>query len=113
MVPENMTSQIKLCLVLKTLPWYPVNTVSQNFLPNDHLTCQHCNKTCKTETGLNRHNAKCKERGKLSDNNEHNIPSTINDNDTTASQTTEYPWLQTGDKISSNTIDIIYDKVVF
>ena len=28
----------------------------------------------------------------LSDKNEQNIPSTINDNDTTASWTMEYPW---------------------
>ena len=76
MVPENMASQTKLCLVLKPHPSYPVNNVSQNFLSNEHLTCQHCNKTYKTETGLNRHKAKCKERDKPSVNNEHNIPST-------------------------------------
>ena len=87
--------------------------VSQNFLSNEHLTCQHCNKTYKTETGLNRHKTKYKERDKPSDNNEHNIPSTSNDNDTAASRTIEYPWSKTGNTISSNTINIIYDKVVF
>ena len=72
----------------KTLPStqtsssYPVNIVSQNFLSNEHLTYQHCNKAYKTETGLNRHKAKRKERDKPSDNNKHNIPSTSNDNDT-------------------------------
>ena len=60
-------------------PSYPVNNVSQNFPSNEHLICQHCNKTCKTETGLSRHKAKCKEIDKPSDNNEHNIPSTSND----------------------------------
>ena len=45
------------------------------------MTCQHYNKTYKTETGLN-------------------------DNDTTASRTIEYPWSQTG-KI------YVYVKVVF
>ena len=60
-------------------PLYPINNVSQNFLSNEHLICQHCNKTYKTETRLNQHKAKCKERGKPLDNNEHNIPSTSND----------------------------------
>ena len=75
----------------QTSPSYPVNNISQNFLPNEHLVCQHCNKTYKTEIGLNRHRAKYKERDKPSDNNEHNIPSTSNDNDTAASRTVEYP----------------------
>ena len=103
----------------KTLPStqtsssYPVNIVSQNILSNEHLTYQHCNKAYKTETGLNRHKAKRKERDKPSDNNKHNIPSTSNDNDTAASRTIEYPWSKTGNTISSNTINIIYDKVVF
>ena len=57
--------------------------------------------------------AKCKERDKPSDNNEHNIPSTSSDNDTAAFQTIEHLWSQTGNTISSNTIDIIYDKVGF
>ena len=60
-------------------PSYPVNNVSQNFPSHEHLICQHCNKACKTETGLSRHKAKCKERDKPSDNNEHNISSTSND----------------------------------
>ena len=103
----------------KTLPstqtslLYLVNNVSQNFLSNKHFKCQHYNKTYKTETGLNRRKAKCKERDNPSDNNEHNIPSTSKDNDTTASETIEYPWSQTGNTILSNTVDIIYDKVVF
>ena len=93
-------------------PSYPVNNVSQNFLSNEHLTCQYCGKTYKTETGLNRHEAKCKERNKPSDLNKRNISSISNDNDTTASRTIEYPWSQTGNTISSNTMDITYDKVV-
>ena len=97
----------------QTSPSYPVNNVNQNFLSNEHLTCQYCNKTYKTKTGLNRLKAKCKERDKPSDNNEHNMPSTSNDNNTAASRTIEYPWLQTGNTISSDTIDIMYDKVVF
>ena len=97
MVPENMTSQIKLCLVLKPhQPHLLINNVSQNFLSNEHLTCQHYNKTYKIEDGLNRHKPKCKERDNLSDNNEHNIPSTSNDSDITASRTIEHPWSQTG-----------------
>ena len=71
MVPENMTSLPS----TQTSPSYPVNNVSQNFLLNGNLTYQHCNKTYKTETGLNRHKANCKERDKPSDNNEQNIPS--------------------------------------
>ena len=51
----------------QTSPSYPVNNVTQNFRSNEHLTCQHCSKTYKTETGLNRHKAKCKERAKPSD----------------------------------------------
>ena len=70
------------------------------------------NKTYKTETGLNRHKAKCKERDKPSDN-EHNIPSTSNDNNATVSLTIDYPWSQTGNTILSNTINKIYTKVVF
>ena len=97
----------------QTSPLYPVNNVSQIFLSNEHLTCQHCNKLYKTQTRLNRHKAQCNERDKPSNNNKHNIPSTSNDNDTTASRTIEYPWSQTGNTISSNTIDIIYHKVVF
>ena len=38
---------------------YPVHNVSQNFLSNENLKCQHCNKTYKTETGLNQHKGKC------------------------------------------------------
>ena len=103
----------------KTLPStqtsssYPVNNVSQNFLSNEHLTCQHCNKTYKTETELNRHKAKCKEGDKPSDNNEHNITSTSNDNDTAASRTIGIPLVANRQTILSNTIDIIYDKAVF
>ena len=73
----------------QTSPSYSVNNFSQNFLSNEHLTCQHCNKTYKAETGRNRYKSKCKERDKPFDNKEHNIPSTNNDNDTTASQTAE------------------------
>ena len=47
------------------------------------------------------------------DNKEHNISYTGNSNVTTASRTIEYPWQQTGNTISSDTIDINYDKVVF
>ena len=108
MVPENVTSQIKLPSTQTSL-LYSVNNVSQIFLLNERLKCQHCNKTYKTETGLNRHKAKYKERDKPSDNNEHNVPSTSNDNDTTASRTIEYLWLQTANTISSNTIDTVYD----
>ena len=108
-----MTSQIKTLSSTQTSPSYPVNNVTQTFLLNEHLSCQYCNKTYKTETGLNRHKAKCKERDKPSDNNEHNIPSTSNDNDTTASRAIKYPSSQTGNTISSNTINIMNDKVVF
>ena len=73
----------------QTSPSYSVNNFSQNFLSNEHLTCQHCNKTYKAETGRNRYKSKCKERDKPFDNKEHNIPSTNNDNDTTTSQTAE------------------------
>ena len=97
----------------KISPSYPVNNVSQNVLSNEYVTCQHCNKTYKTETGLIRHKAKFKKRGKPSDNLEHNIPCTSKGNDAAASWAIEYPWLQTGNTISSNTIDILYDKVVF
>ena len=51
----------------QTSPWYPVNNVRQSFMSNEHLKCLHCNKTYKTETGLNPHTAKCKERDKPSD----------------------------------------------
>ena len=97
----------------KTLPstqtslLYLVNNVSQNFMSNEQLKCQHCNKTYKTETGLNRHIAKCKERDKPSDNNEHNISCTSNDNDKTASQTIKYTWPDMGNTIWSNTFDRI------
>ena len=36
-----------------SLPSYLVNNASKNFLSNEHLTRQHCNKTYNTETGLN------------------------------------------------------------
>ena len=42
----------------------------------------------------------------------HNIPSTSNDKDTTASRTIKYPWSQTGNTILWNTINIIFDKIV-
>ena len=79
---------------------------------NEHLTSQYCHNPYQTDTELNRRKDKCKERDKPSDNNEHSIPSTSNDNDTTASRAIEYPWLQTGNTLSSNIIDIIYDKLV-
>ena len=97
----------------ETSPLYPLNNISQNFLLNEHLKCQYSNKIYKTETGLNRRKAKYKERNKPSDNNKYNTPSTSNRNYTTASQTFEYPWSQTGNTISSNAIDTIYDKFVF
>ena len=56
---------------------------------------------------MNRHKAKCKEKDKPPDNNEHKISSTSND-DTTASRA-----IETGNIISGNTIDMIYDKVAF
>ena len=74
----------------QTSPLCRVNNVSQNFMSNKHFKCVHCNKTYKTETGLNPHTAKCKEGDKPSDKNEH-ISCTSNDNDTTASQTIKYP----------------------
>ena len=110
--PREYDNPNKTLPSIQISPSYPVNNVSQNFLSNINLTCQHCNKTYKTETGLNRHKAKCKEKDKPSDNNEHSIPSTSNDNDRAASRTIEYLWLQTGNTISSNIIDIKYDKVI-
>ena len=77
------------------------------------MKCQYYNKTNKTETGLNQQKAKCKERGKLSDNNEHNILSTSNDSDATACAKIEYPWPETYNTILSNPIDTIYDKIAF
>ena len=38
---------------IQTSPLCRVNNVSQNFMSNKHLKCLHCNKTYKTETGLN------------------------------------------------------------
>ena len=77
------------------------------------MKCQYYNKTNKTETGLNQQKAKCKERGKLSDNNEHNILSTSNDSDAIACAKVEYPWPETYNTISSNAMDTIYDKIAF
>ena len=37
-----------------SLPSYLVNNASKNFLSNEHLKCQHCNKTYITDTGRNR-----------------------------------------------------------
>ena len=96
----------------QTTPSYPASNVSQSFLLNEHLTSQYCHNPYQTDTELNRRKDKCKERDKPSDNNERNIPSTSNDNDTTASRAIEYPWLQTGNTLSSNIIDIIYDKLI-
>ena len=75
--PREYDNSNKILPSTQASPSYPVNNVSQNFLSNEHLTCQHCNKTYKTETGLNRHKTKCKERDKTSHNKEHNIPYTI------------------------------------
>ena len=100
-----MISQIKLYLVLKPRHCIPS-------IMSVKLSCQTCNKTYKTETRLNRRKAKCKERDKQFDNNEHNISSTTTDNDTTASRKIKYPRLQTSSTISSNTIDIICNKVI-
>ena len=72
------------------------------------MTCKHGTKTDKTESWLNWHKAKCKERDQPSGDNEHDIPS----NCTTASRKIEYPRLKTSNTISSNTIDIIYEKVL-
>ena len=80
-------------------PLYPVNNVSPNSLSAEHLKYQYCNTTYKSETGLNRHKTTCKERDKSSDYKKHNIPSTSNDKDTTASRTIKYPWSQTGNPI--------------
>ena len=110
--PTEYDKSNKTLTITQTSPLYPVNNVSQNFLSNEHLKCQHSNKTYKTETGMNRHQAKSKERDKPCDNNKHNIPGTNIDNDTTASRAIECPWSQTVNTISSNTIDTIYDKVV-
>ena len=107
--PREYNKSNKTLPSTQTSPLYPVSNVSQYFLSNEHLTCQHCNKACKTETELNRHKTKWKERDKPFDSNELNIPPTSNDNNTAASRTIEYPWSQTGNTISSKTIDIIYD----
>ena len=110
--PREYDKSNKTLPSIQTSPLYHVNNVSQNLLSNEHLICQHCNKTYKTETRLNRHKTKCKIRDKLSDNNEYNIPSTSNDKDTAASRTIKCPWSQMGNTISSNTIYVIYNKVV-
>ena len=88
MVPKNMSNNT--LPSTQTSPLYLVNNVSRNFMSNEHLKCLHCNKTYKTETGLNLHTAKCKERDKPSDKNEHKMSCTSNGNDTTASQTIKY-----------------------
>ena len=77
------------------------------------MTCQHCNKTHKTENGLYWDKAKYKERDKPCNNNKHNIPLTSNDSSTAASRKIKYPWSETGNTISTDAIDIIFDKVVF
>ena len=63
MVPKNMSKNT--LPSTQTSPLCRVNNVSQNLMSNKHLKCLHCNKTYKTETGLNPHTAKCKERAKL------------------------------------------------
>ena len=65
MVSKNMSNNT--LPSTQTSPLCPVNNVSQSFMSNEHLKCLHCNKTCKIETGLNPHTAKCKERDKPSD----------------------------------------------
>ena len=89
--PRQYDKSNKTLSSTQTSASYPGNSISQNFLLNEHLTCQYCNKTYKTETGLNGHKAQCKERGKLSDNNKHNIQSTSNDNDFPNNWTTLVP----------------------
>ena len=53
--PREYNKSNKTLPSTQTSPLYPVSNVSQYFLSNEHLTCQHCNKACKTETELNRH----------------------------------------------------------
>ena len=55
--PRENDKSNKTLLITKNSPLYPVNNVSQNLISNEHLKCQHCNKTYKTETGLNQHKA--------------------------------------------------------
>ena len=56
-----MASQIKLFLV-SNLTIVPIDNISQNSLPNEHLKCQCCNKTYKTETELIRIEQNVKEK---------------------------------------------------
>ena len=51
--PEEYDKSNKTLSSTQTSPSYSVNNFSQNFLSNEHLTYQHCNKTYKTETGRN------------------------------------------------------------
>ena len=111
-VPENMTSQIKLCPVL--IAYHPISSImpAKIFC---RMNTWHVNIATKHITlkldWIDK--AECKEREKPSDNNEHNIPSSGNNNDTTASRTSEHLCSRTGNIISSNTIYIMFDKVVF
>ena len=72
--PREYNKSNKTLPSTQTSPLCPVSNVSQYFLSNEHLTCQHCNKACKTETELNRHKTKRKERDKPFDSNKHNMP---------------------------------------
>ena len=64
--PRGYDKSNKALLITQTSPLSPVNNVTQNFMSNEHLKCQHCNKIYKTETWQNRHKTKCKRRDKPS-----------------------------------------------
>ena len=113
MVPENMTSQITLCLALKPHHCIPsIMSVKISWRMNIwyvNIATKHIKlKLDWIDIKLN-----VKKEPNHLIYNEYNKPSTSNDNDTTASWTIEYPWSHTGNAISSNSIDIIYDKVAF
>lgn len=55
--PRENDKSNKTLLITENSPLYPVNNASQNLISNEHLKCQHCNKTYKIETGLNQHKA--------------------------------------------------------
>lgn len=94
----------------QTSPLFPVKNVRQTSFQLTFVEMSTLQQMS-TETELNWHKAKCKERDGPFDNNEQNISSTSND-DTTACRTIEYTWLQTGNTVSSSAIDIIHDKVL-
>ena len=107
--PREYDKSNKTLSSTQTSPLYPVNNVTQSFLSNKHLTCQHCNKTYKTETGLKRH--KKETNLQITTNTIHHLLVMI-----TIQQFPEQSNTvdcKTGNTISSNSINIIYDKVVF